>query len=158
MHNITEVLLKNHQIMPYKRKTPINNFGVVKNKCCTSYTNNSNNINYSKNNHKCRKMSPLMFLLIIVIIIIELCCTTTGVNCNIITANNINKNYLSSTKPWNSINKNNKKIILNQDNNQLTARTTKEEYLKSLQQVFMSTLVSNNSFKNGSSIDKVRYY
>lgn len=152
MHNITEVLLKNHQIMPYKRKITINNFGVVKNKCRTSYTN-SDNYSKSNNNHKCRKMSPqtLMFL-IISVIIIEFCCNFTTVNCNIIAASNNNDNYLSSssTKPWNSINYKNNKKIRNNDK-----RTTKDEYLKSLQQVFASTLVSNNSFKNLTSIDKV---
>lgn len=139
MHNITEVLLKNHQIMPYKRKTDINNFGIVKNK---SYTNSS------KKYHKYRKMSPRqIFLLIISTIIIALC---TSVNCNIIAANK--NNYLmSSTKPWKSIDsyKNNLNSNKKNINNELTTRTTKDDYLKSLQEIFMSTLVNN---KNNSSI------
>lgn len=155
MHNITEVLLKNHQIMPYKRKTPINNFGVVKNKCCTSYTNN-NSDNYSKNNNKFRKMSPLMFLLI-VLTIIELCCMTTGVDSKLIS---------TSTNQWNSIINRNK--IISKNNNLMkdsnkdqliaTSTTKDDDYLKSLHQVFISNLRNNNSNKNGSSIDKVRYF
>lgn len=141
MH-ITEVLLKNHQIMPYKRKIPINNLGVVKNKCYT----NSNNYSKSNNNHKCRKMSTQLMFLVISVMLVDFCCNLTSVNCNIISSGN----YLSnSTKQiWNSINK---------DSRTLDARATKEEYLKSLQKVFKSTLVSNNSFKNGTSIDKVSY-
>uniref|UniRef100_A0A336M6Y6 CSON005348 protein n=1 Tax=Culicoides sonorensis TaxID=179676 RepID=A0A336M6Y6_CULSO len=166
MHNITEVLLKNHQIMPYKRKPTINNFGIPKNsKYCNSYTNNSNFFNHRHKMLQPQKSSPSqkIFLIVLIIIMIVLNCCIETANCNIISANKFNNHNLmlrkyssrnsDSTKQPSSIQNINDNS--NNLNNELTASTTKDQYLKSLHEKIKSTLVNNNNlFKNSSITDK----